>query len=382
MLSRLLQSIQGKYSPLSRAASAFRPYRLDYYVALADRLEGAVSGRGGSLASLFERDAERYAGTPRGVLSAHWADQYLNAGATIADAWSGTLPDDEVACIAVAEENGNAAVITALRDLARVGNVIAKAKKEFISTAGVALVGAFIAFAIVLAMPYFFKPGLLKSFSGVSPQYFGAMTRNYFAVSDGIARWWLPVVIAVAAAVWWVIWALPNWIGPLRSTFDDKFFVFQLHRQYRGAMFLATFASLTKSKAGEGDGSVTSQRDALVALEQRAVPWVSWKIRQMVEHIDAEGLYDASALDVGIVDKDMYYLIADVYDSKGIAAGLTVAGLRTEQQATETIARRAKVIRFLLLGMCVAIVLAVNTWQQLVVRDLSRAMQTQFTSGG
>lgn len=375
MARSFLQAIAAQRSPVAIAAKKFQAQRFDYYRNLADLLEATASGRGMTLNKIFERDAERFAGETKGILSGHWAERYMESGAKLEEAWAGTLPANEVAWIAIAEEHGSSAIITALRDMARVGENIAKSRREFFSTVGVALIAITLTFAILLAMPYFFKPFLLDAFAGVREEFYGQLTRNYFKTCDLIRTAWAPALAAVIGGSLWLKWALPNWTGPARARFDEKSAVFTLYRDFKGTEFLATFASITKSSGG----SVTNQRNALKMMQERSVPWVDWKIRMMIDRIDVEGLNDASALDVGIVDRETFYLIYDVQEARGISEGLTVAGQKSEERAARTISKRSKWIRWTLLFIGIATMAGVVTWQQGVMYEFKKSITTQYS---
>ena len=376
MAKSILASLSLQRSPVDAAAKKFQAQRFDYYLYLADLLEATASGRGMTLNKIFERDAERFAGEVRGVLSAHWAEQYMESGAKLEAAWTGTLPDSEVAWIAIAEEHGVASIITALRDMARVGGNIAKSRREFISTVGVAVIAMTITFAMLVAMPYFFKPFLMDAFSGVREEFYGPLTKNYIKTCDFIRTFWAPALATVVGGALWLNWALPNWVGTTRARFDEKSSIFALYRDFKGTEFLATFASLTKSS---GVGSVTNQRDALKMMQARSVPWVEWKIQMMIDRIDGEGVNDASALDVGIVNRETYYLIFDVQEARGISEGLAVAGQKSEERAAGAIAKRSKWIRWILLIIGVATMAGVVTWQQGVMFEFKRSITTQYS---
>ncbi len=367
--------LQGFADPVIRASRKFSTReRLEFYTVLADLLDD-TKGRT-SILHIFIRDSQRYAGTPRGVLSKHWAEQFEASGASLREAWSGTLPAEEVNMIGVAEKGGSEATIVALRDLARVGEVIRKARVEFMLTVLVGCLGVLIAAAMLLAMPFFFAPYLKQTFGFVPVEYYGKMTRGYFGVAAFIETSWFIFVTVLGAGMWWLAWALPNWTGPGRLQAEDRFLIFKLYRDFRGSIFLAMFASLTKSRGG----AVTNQREALVMMQMNAVPWLAWKIRLMLDKLDEEGGLDASMLDVGVVDKPVYFLFSDIFEARGAAAGLAAAGRRSEERATTAIAARAKVIRWASLFSSLGIVVVLLGWQNAVIYEFKGSMTAYINS--
>lgn len=363
-------SLRSEGRAVRSAAKAFQAQRFQYYESLADRLAEVSGGNGMNYLVMFEKDAERYVGMPRGILSQHWAERIQGHGGRLSAAWEGTFPEEEIGFLAVAEDHGTQSTIDQLRDLARLGDLIETSKRTFFLTIAVAIAAILIAIGMLLAIPYGFAPMFKTMFPGVTPDMHGAVTRRYFAIAAAIERWWLPVLVAAAAGIAWLRWALPNWVGRGRAWADERIGVFQIYRDFKGAVFLATLSSLTRSR----DGAITNQRDALTLLLSHAQPWLGWKIEQMVDVIDRDGPTDASALNVGIVDQETYFLIEDIYEAHGMSAGVAKAGSKTEERARKTIARRGTVIRTGLLAVSVVVVIAIVFWNQAVVWDLKRAV--------
>lgn len=367
--------LKGWSDPVARASRAFSSRdRIQFYGVLADLLED-TQGRT-SILQIFIRDAARYGNTPRGILSKHWAERYEASGASLREAWIDTLPAEEVNMIGVAEKGGAEATIIALRDLSRVGEVIRKSRNEFIATVLVGMVAIVVATAILMALPFFFVPFLKKTFGFVPPEYYGKATRWFFGLADFIQRTWFLIAVIVGCIVWWIGWSLPNWIGPNRAKAEDRFLIYKLYRDFRGSIFLAMYASLTKSRGG----AATSQREALAMMQVEAVPWLAWKIRMMLGRLDEEGGLDATMLDVGVVDRPVYFLFADIFEARGAAAGLAAAGRRSEERATTTIANRAKVLRWASLLVALGIVIVVLGWQNMVIYEFKGAMVAYINS--
>ncbi len=361
--------------PVARARRSFSAReRIEFYSVLADLLED-TQGRT-SILQIFIRDAARYGKTPRGILSKHWAERYEASGASLREAWIDTLPAEEVNMIGVAEKGGAEATIIALRDLARVGEVIRKSRIEFISTVLVGLIAVTLATTMLMALPFFFVPFLKKTFGFVPPEYYGKATRGFFGLAEFIQRTWFIIAAIVGCLIWWIGWSLPNWIGPNRAKAEDRLLIYKLYRDFRGSIFLAMYASLTKSRGG----AATSQREALAMMQVEAVPWLAWKIRMMLGRLDEEGGLDATMLDVGVVDRPVYFLFADIFEARGAAAGLAAAGRRSEERATTTIANRAKVLRWASLFGALGVVITLLGWQNMVVYEFKAAMVAYINS--
>jgi|GEM_PF-6118177 len=105
----------------------------DYYEDLASWLEQSKDLR---LLDVFTLDAQRFQGTPRGVLSAIWADRYQETGANLAQTWEGFLPADDIAVVRAQQDQGGQALVGALRDLARTSRIKSHMRQAALATVG------------------------------------------------------------------------------------------------------------------------------------------------------------------------------------------------------------------------------------------------------
>ena len=329
---------------VSQAIREFQGRRHAYLDLLADQLE-RIGGRVNYM-ELFSREASRYYGTGRGKLAAFWIDCMEGRGARLAEIWKESFPPDELAIISVAELRGKDSTIAALRNIARVGVAISVSQSEFLKTAAVGVIAVGLACSTLLAMPLFFKPLFMDIYSMVPPDLYGPLTKRFFAISDFI-KYSAPFIgVGLLAILMWIRWALPNWVGERRTWADDKIGLFKAYRQFKGSLFLATFASLTSSNGSD----VTNQRNALKLMASQLTPWLRSKVTLMLRKIDETGAKDAELFDVGVVDKETFYLISDLVDARGLGEGLGQAGRESEKRVVATIREKGNVVRWILLG--------------------------------
>lgn len=353
---------------IRRCAAAFDKKRYAYFENMASMLI-ASDGHMNYL-TLFEREAERYQGTDRGRLTAYWVERMHETGARLSESWLGSVPNDELAVIAIAERRGRGAVAAALADIARVGHTVASARKAFFATIAMALVGMTLAMSMILMMPFFFKPFFIKSFGFIPPEFYGPNTIRYYKTADFVGAVWWMVIPAVIAGAMWVAWSLPNWTGRARRWCDENIIIYKLYRDFKGALFLATLASLTKSSGGE----VTNQRSALLMMVKEVQPWLRWKVEEMLSRMDSRGALDASIFDVGVVDKEIYYRITDIFEARGLSDGLEIAGRESEERAVSAIESRGKILRTVMLGGGVVTVMGLLFWVYGVVFEFKTAI--------
>ena len=363
--------IAEKFTAVGFAALSFKAKRAEYYEYLADLM--AESGGRRNLLSIFSADAERYEGTARGTLSAYWAERYQETGADLAETWKGTLPDSDLMVIRVAQAAGGAGLEQALRDVARVTGIIDKAKGEFISTVAVGLLGVTMAIGILLALPHFLVPSLKKAFAFIPVDKWGSLGSNLVKLSDRVDAAWIPVLALVVALVGWVAWSLPNFVHPARKWLDQKVLIYKLYRDFRGAMFMATVASMVRRRGGAAGLRL---QEALAELGLAAEPWLRWHCDEIVENINQSGGLSPAVFDTGVLDREILFYLMDMVDTKGFDEGLQKAGARTEKQAVSIVAKRAAVLRWLMLAIGLCTVGGIGGWTMAVIFEMKGVMMS------
>jgi hypothetical protein len=369
-LDRLSQAVVHRFSALGVAAAKFHKQRAEYYEYLADLLSDSAGRR--NLINIFESDVQRYAGTPRGVLSQHWLERFQENGARLSDAWAGTLPERDLMILRVAENTGGDALVQSLRDVARVTSVIDEAAGSFRATVAVGLVGLVIALAMVLAIPFGILPSIKDSFSFVPEELWGAIGTKLLAVGRAVEAVWPLLVFGVVAAVGWTGWALGNLTGPLRSWLDKHVLIFRLYRDFRGALFLAGLSSMVRYRGG----SVGALRltPAIREISDVAEPWLKWHCEQILENIHQGGALTPECFDTGVLDRETLFYLLDMAETKGLDGGLQMTGKRTESRVVKVINKRAVTIRWVMLGSALLIALAVGLSTMATIFEMKAAL--------
>jgi type II secretory pathway component PulF len=355
------------------AAYQFKSKRLEYYTNLADRIEAADGKK--NFLDFFTADAQRYAGKSRGVLSEHWVVRMQDTGADLANTFSGTLPEEEVMLIRVAQQSGKAGILTALRDLARVGQTIQEAKNEFVSTMVAAFFGALIACAALAAIPFFSVPKLTETFSMLPQDKWGPVGQTMLSISDFLKSWGIFLFVGLIGLGVWIVWSLTNWTGTTRQWCDRHVLIYKLYRDFRGALFMATLASMTKHQGN----SLSLIRNSLLLLGQQSSPWLSWHITQIVAFIDETGKTTADAFNTGILEEETLYFFIEVFETRGFDVGMQEAGRRTERMAKVVVTKRATVLRWATLGSALVTVMYIAGLHYRFVFEIKGLMQSALT---
>lgn len=355
MLSELGTTLSTWNDPIASASRGFKKHLPDFYESFADRLENAT---GLKISEMFERDAIRYSHdeegkpvkTPRGVLSRYWADRYVDVGGNLALTFAGTIPNEDVALISMGQEAGVSALPSTLRDLARISLLISKAKSLFIGSTIMGFLALSIVVAALIATPTFTVPALRNSFY-MPPEFLPSTAKNLFSFGDFIGDYFFFISLFIGAAVYSIIWSLPNLTGDFRKKLD-KIFIWRLYRNLQGALFLAVLSTMVRRRGNTSDNLALS----LSRMAQDTIPWRRWHIERMIHNIqnlDVVGSDNSSAvanaMNTGMIDAESFYYFLDVQEGQGISVGLQKAGERVEGPTLATVGTQARWISSIML---------------------------------
>ena len=358
-----------------QAANKFRAKRADYYAYLASML-GASKG-GTKILTLFERDAQRYAGSSRGVLAAWWTSQYSNNGSKLANAWQGTLPDDEVSIIRVAQDAGEGALETALGDIARIAALGDRVKKEVIGTLMAALIGLSIAAVMSTIFPMFASHKLQEIYSFIPVDRWGPKGTALNNHAERVSSYGIYVLLAAAIIVSYIQWSINNWVGSARDWADRHIVLYRAIRDIKGALFLSTMATLSRKR---GNVSFTLSESLHVFSQSVRSPWLKWRVEEIIDRVEATGGVTSDALGTNLLSKDMFYYLRDTQEARGFASGFQETGKYVEAVIVDELVKRMTVYRWTLLLVGVGTVIAIMAWQFSVIYEMKGVMQTFYSS--
>ncbi len=351
----------------------FARVRADYYDYLGALLQGMQGRR--TLREIFERDAKRYGvNSVRGRLSRRWNHAYQLTGGDLYATWLGCFPQDELGLIRMAQSFGNAALVRTLAELAQVLQLTARAKATLTATLWSGAMALLLAFCMVLAVPWFTVPRLMRTFSTVPSEYHGGLTRSLLGFSDLIQDNWPFITVLTVGGGLLVLWSLPNTCGPLRRRLE-RFALWRVYRYVAALRFLTLLAVVLGR-----DGSESTQlRTALVMQRTGASRWQASHINAMLNRIDA-GIAGADTFDTGLLDRSQLWFLADMVAARGLQAGLILGGERLRSQVLGTVARQALALRWALMLASLACLLGLGLWHYAVIDELRRSMMLFYAS--
>lgn len=346
--------------------------RADYYDYLADLIEGTEGRK--TLREVFLDDAHRYGpGSVRGRLSIYWAQTYQEAGGDLALAWSDTLPPADCLAVACAQEGG-AALVPALRDLARAARLISRGREALLATTAAGYVALLVTVALVCAVPFFTVPRLQAVFDSVPAEYYGSLTRSLYGLAESLRHWLAFHVMCLATVGWLLLWSLPNVTGRQRLHLE-RFSIWRLYRDFHAIRFLSMLCVLVRQR-GHID---TRLRQALIAQTQGATPWFSAHINEMLRRIDT-GQVGPETFDTGLLDQQTWWFMADMMLASGLERGLAQARSHIESNVLARLRRQAQALRWILLLGAVGAVMALAFLHYGVIDELRQALTHVYAS--
>lgn len=358
-----------------RARSKFMSKRAEYYNYLASMLKASKGET--KLLTIFEREAVRREKDPIGILSAYWAEQYANNGSNLEKAWSGTLPDDEVAIIAVAQNAGRNALEAALHDMARIAALSDRVKREVWGTLAAAVIGITIAIVMITAFPVGASAKLREVYSNIPLTAWGPRGQFMNAWAAGVEDYGFFFLFGFILIVTYVYWSVNNLVGPVRDWLDRNVILYSTVRDVKGALFLATMSTLTRRRGN----TMYTLRDALSNFAAGArSAWLRWRVEEIVDRIDANGATDGTAFETNLLSKEMYYFLQDTQESQGFAEGFEQTGQYVEKTVLSKVIGRMTIYRWALLLTGVACVVGVMGMQFSVIYEMKGVMLNYYNS--
>jgi len=360
---------------IRQAASKFRSQRADYYTYIADMMEG---GKGDlKLLSLFEKDAQRYGKSARAKLSHYWAESYATNGANLAAAWEGTLPDDELAIIDVAQEAGAGALLAGLRDVARVARLSDQLRGAVISSLAAGAFGMVLGIVMLTVFPMFASAKLQEIYSFIPLEVWGPKGTLFNKWGAGVRDYGLYAVLTVGVVLVAIYWSVDNFIGPVREWLDEHVALYRVARDVRGALFLATMATLTRKR-----GNTMFTLSASLSTFARSVrsPWLRWRVEEIAEGVARTGALGSEAFNTKLLSQEMYWFLEDQQGALGFAQGFEATGRHVESSMLTRLLKRLSVYRWAMLITGVGCVLAVMAFQFGVIYEMKNTMTNYYSS--
>lgn len=109
-------------------------------------------------------------------------------------------------------------------------------------------------------------------------------------------------------------------------------------------------------------------------------PWFSWRIRELIENIEASGGVSSEIFNTGIVSEEVYYYLRDMQESRGFTEGLNQTAMYVKEKLLARISLKLNVYMYVILAIAGITVFAVTTTQMAVIRSMAEAMKAFYSS--
>ena len=357
------------------AAWRFRSQRAAYYEFLSELLDNQAFEQ--TLLLTFEQDSWRHGnGSTRGRLAAWWASQYALSGGQLAQTWAGTLPDADLQSIALAEQAGQSALVHTFRSLATQIRLWQDCTGHFWQTVAVGVVACVVALICLFVMPLWTMPRLISAFASVPTDYYGPALSKLLGWVELVQAYW-PVLImgsaGLAVALWWSFVGL---LGRPRACLD-RFGLWRLYRDLNAMRFLTGSATLLNALSPSG----VSLKTVLTTEQRYANRWLNDHLWRMVRQLDA-GADALTAMNTGLLADEIWWRFVDVVRVRGLAQGLGTASESIGQMVRVQMARRALVLRWVLLVGALACVMTMGLWHLRAIEELRQGLTLFYSVSG
>jgi len=359
---------------LWRAKFEFASKRADYYYDLAMRIEKMP---GEPISNHFAKDAARRVGEPVGVLAALWLARYEGLDgqvqeAQLAEVLRGTVPDEDLAIIAVAEQGGD--VKQGLSKLAENLRAMSDAKANImvmLASVGLTLI---ILHVYLGAMAVLVAPMLDRSFASLLPiESYGPIAKSFHYSAQFLRNWGWLILIGEAALAYWVVRALRHYTGKYRDWLDRKVILFDFFRRFQGAQFLAGMSAVTQ-RFGSDTKNLSA---ALELMREKAYPYLAHHIQRMEATLEESPNAGGKMFDTGLFDKDTSYRIQDIAEYEddlskmldSVSAMLLQTAPRELEQKASKFNRKASILLIILIT-------SLAFMPAFMARELKKSMQT------
>jgi type II secretory pathway component PulF len=351
-------------------AIRFSLFRADYYRFLADMIEGTQGAK--SLLRIFQDDANRFPGTPLGRLSERWAHQFARGG-NLSRTFNKTLPAQDVAVIATAQEQGDEeALIESLRELAANTDLQRKALGIVIATMLASTIGLAILMAMVLCTPGFIIPKLKDSFSLVPSEDWPITAARLFSFSDFVASGWPWIVLCTLILVGICYWSLGNLTGPLRLTLDKYGLIWGMYRDFQSIRTLSSLATAINQKT-----AAKGLRESVAMQLPGASRWKRYHLEKMLAYVDS-GADNTLLFTTGTLDSKNEWYLQVLIDSRGLQDALMVVKTRLEERIIKKLTLQSLALSWVLIVVVIGAAVGLMLWVYAALDGLSAAQQNLF----
>lgn len=275
------------------AVRTFQKSREDFYEDLSEAIKGKDSYTDFITARKVRAAKQKDSLLPLYTL---WLKRTAVEGGKLSHILKGSAPDSDIMVIAAMEDKGE--LDKGLLFLART----VKDQQEMKAAIRSAVMMPCIVTVLMVALMVMLSLAVIPQFVQIAPvERWNAVGQMIYAVSYVVTHFGALLFLAALACVWAFGWSLNNWTGPTRNKFDKKL-PYRMYRDYTGAIFLVSLASMLRA----GDTLVNS----LNMIKRRSPPWQRAHIVKITKNLDRAASY-GEAFSTGIFSQNLNNRLID-----------------------------------------------------------------------
>lgn len=344
----------------------FKKQQADYFLYLSQLLQGTQGQY--TVRSIFAADAQRYGARHyRGRLAAHWLAQYQQNGGNLALTLQGVLSADAWLLLKISQDQGDQALLQALNTLALQLEEQKQFKGMLLQLFWPVAFAVLLLSAVLFLMPWFTVPQLQQTFYAVPEEFYGAHTQRLFAWSQFTQQYGIWLVLTLVVGFVLIVISLPRYSGRWRRYLD----VLEPWRSYKSLQALRMLVLLSLLLQNASQQLRLAQ--ALQLMQNSPNRWLRHHLQNIQQKI-MQGETGAYSFDVGLLNKELVWFLADMELSQGLVRALHLTTLRLQTVLAKRLPLQAQLWRWVVLLGCVMALLSIGGWHYVVIDELRQAL--------
>lgn len=266
-----------------------------------------------------------------------WLKRTSKEGGKLSHILKGSAPDSDIMVIAAMEDKGH--LDEGLKFLSRT----VKDQQEMKAAIRSAITMPCIVVVLMVGLMVMLSLAVIPQFTQIAPvEKWNTVGQMIYGISYIVTHFGIFLLFAAIAGVWAFGWSLNNWTGPTRAKLDKKL-PYRMYRDYTGAIFLVSLASMLRA----GDTLV----NALNMIKRRSPPWQRAHIVKITKNLDRVSNY-GEAFSTGVFSQSLNNRLID-YSRRSSEIDLIISKLGIEgiAKVRKEINVSAKVMNGILTGV-------------------------------
>jgi type II secretory pathway component PulF len=319
----------------------FMPKRGDFYADMADAI-----GDGMSILDYLEKRKSRALKRKNSLagLFGRWTNRHAEKG-SFSKAIAGTVPVMDTMIIHSSEITGKLNI--GLAFLSKTVEETKKMQSAVVAAIAMPIFLCVLLTFIIVGYSFFLVPILTGI---IPPEKWPPMGKVLYAVAMFVRHYGIFVLIFIIGTISVFFWSFSNWTGSVRDRLD-RYLPYSIYRDYNGAIFLVTLASLLKSGISVGDG--------LKIIKDASPKWLSRHLAMMLFNLNSKSSA-AQALNTGLLGEDLADRVEDYGERASFQQAIDKIGFKAIDIVTSRVIVSAKSINvfgLMLVGGCLGFII-------------------------